>query len=134
MTNRGKTVARLARFQAGGYLVNRGEELPETPTYEFEEGATFGSDGISIHNTGVLAPEEPNVMAMGINLPLDAYKIEQIRLGDLIFYAFGRIEYFDFSEKPRVVQFCYAYADSRDIDGKQVKWLLAGPAAYNTHT
>jgi hypothetical protein len=135
MINRGKTVARLIKYQADGYLARRDSVWDDMPSYEGTPSANFGSMAIGIHTLGVFAPDEPNDMAIAINERLTFQRLAEIAQGNLILRVLGRIEYFDFAEKPRVIQFCYQYvAYGRDFDGNLVYWVLAGPEAYNTST
>ena len=136
--NKGKTVARMVRIQSSGFLAQRGQTLDETPTYGPHESANFSpGDTVEIINAGVFAPGVPNPMSVTINLLLSADDIFRMSPGgDLVFYMFGRIEYFDFAETERVIQFCYRYTgDYKDLTtGEVVRGVLDGPPAYNTHS
>src|SRR5215467_3375335 len=95
----------------------------ETPHYEPHQVASFGSntDTVEIHYASVLAPGEPSDLAIGINTVLDSGILGQVGRGEWVFHIFGRIEYFDFAETPRAVQFCYRY-DNKDFEGNPVHW------------
>jgi hypothetical protein len=138
LKNEGRTVAKLVELVTETHIVQLGYTLPTPPAYMEKPPPP---DELGFHHGTVLAPGATLETWDGMHNLFDGVTVQQIRDGQRFLYVYGFVRYFDFAKEERKLQFCYLYmhrAFSQVVDSgpseSWPRWVVAGPADYNTHT
>jgi hypothetical protein len=131
--NAGRSPAELSGTHIVCHLVSKEWLLPDDPAYGNEE---------SIYEVNSLPGEIIPVKGSRYTVsPIQRFdlltdsQIEQIRLGNLILYCYGKIAYTDISEVQRVTQFGYFfYRRSGTLDGQPEGMYRLNNRKYNYTT
>lgn len=125
--NSGKTIARIKYIRAIVKLLADGESLPPEPQYPLGQGADI--PGI----TAMLPPNEP---IKPIKLAITSEELSLVHRFERFLYVHGFVVYLDFSGQERRSNFCYYYAEQRELspDPSAFYLHLIAPPPYNECT
>jgi hypothetical protein len=132
LTNSGKTVARLGRYRTKFRLIGRNERLPDIPDYEIDP-KLFGDIPESPIHCQVMAPGQPETISAPCwEVQIGPGIFESLKKREIVLYFYASLEYFDFADKKRELQFCYRYTPEDEL--AKARWIIDGPKEYNKHT
>jgi hypothetical protein len=140
LVNKGRTIARVMDFDSKFMFLERGSSPPSIPVYSPREPHNL----THLHGYAMAVDDPFNDIGIAIDEWLEVDRLRDLRDGQLCLYAYGRINYVDFSKETRTIQFCYRFVPQSNPDNviEQVglggQWMLYippdAPAAYNFHT